>query len=115
LIWWFASFQSVGVRPRWKRISWRPVGRPEEDFHSFTGFMSKFSVVENFANISKPKTHTPKFSRNFRPEPRKFLENFESPYKICDKVDFQSVGRRPGGPETQTNISINGGLTVLTD
>jgi hypothetical protein len=26
-------------------------------------------------------------------------------------VDFQSVGRRPGGPETQTNISINGGLT----
>jgi hypothetical protein len=58
----------------------------------------------------KPKTHTPKFSRNFRPEPRKFLENFESPYKICDKVDFQSVGRRPGGPETQTNISVNGGL-----
>jgi hypothetical protein len=71
--------------------------------------MSKFSVVENFAKILKPKTHTPKFSRNFRPEPQKFRENFESPYKICDIVDFQSVGRRPGGPETQTNISINGG------
>jgi hypothetical protein len=71
--------------------------------------MSKFSVVENFAKILKPKTHAPKFSRNFRPEPRKCRENFESPYKICEKVDFQSVGRRPGGPETQTNISINGG------
>jgi hypothetical protein len=38
-------------------------------------------------------------------------ENFESQYKICEMVDFQSVGRRPGGPETQTNISINGSLS----
>jgi hypothetical protein len=90
-------------------MSRRPVGRPEEDFHSFTGFMSKFSVVENFAKILKPKTHTPKFSRNIRPEPRKFRENFESQYKIVVNWIFNRVGRRPGGPETQTNISIHGG------
>jgi hypothetical protein len=65
---------------------------------------------ENFAKTLRPKTHTPKVSRNFRPDHRKFGENFESPSWIYDKVDFQSVSRRPGGPETQTNVSINGGL-----
>jgi hypothetical protein len=30
-------------------------------------------------------------------------------------VDFQSVSRRPGGPETQTNISINGGPDLVSD
>jgi hypothetical protein len=63
---------------------------------------------ENFEAQNPHPEIFPKFSIRAR----KFLENFESPYKICDKVDFQSVGRRPGGPETQTNISINGGLTV---
>jgi hypothetical protein len=67
---------------------------------------------ENFAKILRPKTDTPKFSHNFRPDHRKFGENFESLSWIYDKVDFQSVSRRPGGPETQTNISINGGLRV---
>jgi hypothetical protein len=108
---------SVGRRPAtletYQPASSRPTRGPEEDFHSFTGFMSKSSVVENFAKILNPKTHTPKISRHFRPEPRKFLENFESPYKICDKVDFQSVGRRPGGPETQTNISKTAALSVF--
>jgi hypothetical protein len=67
-------------------------------------------ISRNFAKVLRSKTHTPKFSRNFRLDHRKFGENLESPSWIYDKVDFQSVSRRPGGPETQTNISINGGL-----
>jgi hypothetical protein len=66
-------------------------------------------VVENFAKILRPKTHTPEFSRNFRSDHPKFGENFELLSRIYDKLDFQSVSRRPGEPETQTNISINGG------
>jgi hypothetical protein len=78
--------------------------------------MSKFSVVENFAKILRPKTHTQKFSRNFRSDHRKYGEIFESlSTSFYDELDFQSVSRRPGGLETQTNISnqINGGPKTL--
>jgi hypothetical protein len=107
---------SVGRRPATPETYQSASGRPTRG-----GFLlleiieveivSGRKFRENFAKTFRPKTHTPKFSRNFRPDYRKFGENFESPSWIYDKVDFQSVSRRPGGPETQTNISINGGLS----
>jgi hypothetical protein len=102
---------SVGRRPATLETSSRPIKG---------GFSLLYRIdVEIFGgrkfreNFEAQNPH-PKFSRIFLPEPRKFRENFESAYKICDKVDFQSVGRRPGGPETQTNISTNGGLGNLS-
>jgi hypothetical protein len=104
---------SVGWRPATPETYQSASGRPTRKGFSllqmiYVEIFGGRQFCKNFAKIWRPKTHTPKFSRNFRPDHRKFGGNFESPSWMYDKVDFQSVSQRPGGPETQTNISING-------
>jgi hypothetical protein len=88
---------SVGRRPATLETYQSASSRPTRAGFSLLYYRIYVEIFggQNFAKLLNPKTHTPKFSRNFRPEPREFRENFKSPYKIVIKWIFsQSVGVR---------------------